>query len=166
MILRQKTREQHEAVEQTPVAKSMADGSISPQWWADWMGAILVIHMNLDPYLPKCLQRTLQLCNDLVQLGIQPRQCPSVMEYGKTLSDPLERGGAQYAFTGAHLMGGSIIHKTLGGRLPATHLEWDNRHDALEAWKPLRDREDLVEPAQRAFVVAMSICEQIEANDA
>lgn len=166
MLLRQNTKEQHEAAEQTAVASAMGNGTISPQWWADWMGALLIIHSNVDPYLSPCLRRTLQLCNDIAELNIQPRHCPAATEYASTLTDSVERGGAEYAFTGAHLMGGAIIHKRLNGRLPATHLEWDDRQTAIEIWKPLRDREDLVEAAQRAFSAAMSICKQIEAHDA
>lgn len=166
MILRESTKPQHDAAEQTLVGASMADGTISPQWWADWLGAVLVIHASIDPYLPECLRRTLQLCNDLDKLGIQPRHCRASLEYALTLSNQKEREGAEYVFTGAHLMGGAIIYKRLGDRLPATHLQWDNRQDAIATWSPLRDREDLIEPAQRAFGAVLNICEQIVAHDA
>lgn len=165
MILRECTREKHHAAERTPVGAAMAAGDISPQWWADWMGAIAIIHMATDPYLPECLRRSTRLCHDLAQLGVQPRHIPAAAEYAATLTDPVEREGATYVFTGAHLMGGAVTHKALGGRLPATHLEWVSRQEAVCEWKPLRDREDLVEAADRAFGAVLAICNTITQLD-
>lgn len=165
MILRKSTQQKHHAAEQTPVGAAMAAGDISAQWWADWMGAILVVHCAIDPYMPDCLQRTLPLCRDLSELGVQPRHCPAAVHYVSTLQTAEQRQGAEYVFTGAHLMGGAVTHRALAGRLPAHHLEWDNRQDAVRAWKPLREREDLIGPAQRAFDCVLQICAQIEAHD-
>lgn len=166
MILRESTKEKHHAAERTPVGASMADGSISEQWWADWMGAITVIHMATDPYLDPKLRRTTRLCNDLAQLGVQPRHIQAAAQYAATLTDSTEREAAAYVFTGAHLMGGAVTHKALRGRLPATHLEWEDRQAAVREWKPLREREDLVEAADRAFGAVLAICNEITAHDA
>lgn len=166
MILRDSTKEKHHAAERTPVGASMANGSISPQWWADWMGAITVIHMATDWYLDPTLRRTTRLCNDLAELKLQPRHIAAAAQYAATLTDPTERAAAAYVFTGAHLMGGAVTHKALRGRLPATHLEWDDRQGAVRTWKPLREREDLVEAANRAFDAVLAICNEITARDA
>lgn len=165
MILKQSTQEKHNQAEQTAVGAAMADGTISAQWWADWMGAILAVHTAIDAYLPDCLQRTVPLCKDLAQLGIQPRYCPAVTEYVATLTDSAQREGAEYVFTGAHLMGGAIIHKRLADRLPTAHLQWSDRSEAIRLWTPLRDRTDLIGPAHRAFAAVINICEQIQAHD-
>lgn len=165
MNLREATRERHHAAEQTPVGAGMAAGDIPAQWWADWIGAITVIHLATDPYLPECMRRTKCLCQDLTELDEQPRHVAAAARYAATLTDPVEREAATYVFTGAHLMGGAVTHKALNGRLPAHHLEWNDRQEAVRAWKPLREREDLAEAADRAFQAVLDICNEITAKD-
>jgi len=163
MSLKDATKTQHHAAERHPVGAAMADGTISPQWWADWLGALFIIHSAIDPFLPDSMRRTKQIAADLAQLNVQPHLSQAAIKYVSDMSDK-KRQAATYVFTGAHLMGGAITAKAVGDRLPTEHLQWDNRKEVVQLWKPLRDRSDLAEESRGAFEAVLKICEEILAN--
>lgn len=163
MNLREATRELHHAAERHAVGAAMSEGAISPQRWSDWLGALLVVHSVLDPNLSPALQRTQLLVRDLNALsGHPPRWCASAARYAAGLHPE----AAAYVFTGAHLMGGAVMARKLGDRLPCGHLAWHDRGSAIKAWEPLRERADLTIPAREAFAAILSIMDEIERHDA
>ena len=162
--LRESTKNLHHAAEQTPLGAAMAQGSISEQWWADWLSALYTIHSTIDYFLPVELRRTHELVQDLFELNVQPRPLHKPSEYILYMNiEDIE--GATYVFTGAHLMGGAITAKAIGDRLPKNHLLWDDRKKVIELWSPLRDRIDLEESANKAFKAVIDICDEIEDLD-
>lgn len=160
MSLREATKDYHHAAERHPVGAAMADGTISAQWWADWLGALFIVHSAIDPGLPEALRRTQQIAEDIAAVGVQPRLNQAALRYALHMTDA-DREAAAYVFTGAHLMGGAITARQVSDRLPTQHLQWEDRQDAVRCWKPLRDRDDLAEPACRAFAAVLAICEDV-----
>lgn len=162
MNLREATQDLHHAAERHPLGAAMADGSISEQWWADWLGALFIIHSTIDPELPTSLRRTVEIARDIAELGIQPNPSRCAMEYVQSLSST---EATAYVFTGAHLMGGAITAGQVGDRLPTHHLQWNDRRESVREWKPWRERDDLAEDARLAFSAVIGICEEITSRD-
>jgi heme oxygenase len=154
------TRELHHRAEQHPVGASMADGSIGPQQWADWLGALLTVHQRIDPHLPAHCRRYSELLLDIRDSNATPRANIAAAEYASSLRDVL---GAAYVFTGAHLMGGAIMARKLGDRLPVHHLTWGDRAEAIAYLRGLRERDDLADEAVRAFAAVIAIMDEIHA---
>lgn len=163
MSLKDATKSQHHSAERHPVGAAMADGSICKEWWADWLGALFIIHSAIDPHLPAPMRRTRQIAADLAALDVQPHLSREALRFVDGMTDA-KREAATYVFTGAHLMGGAITAKTVGERLPTEHLKWENRKEVVQLWKPLRDRADLTEESRGAFDAVLAICEEILAN--
>jgi heme oxygenase len=162
VTLREATRSLHHAAESTPLGAAMADGTMPARWWCDWLGALRVVHRALDPALPPVLARCDELEADLVALlPLQPRPIKPAADYADLLVSEAARLGAAYVFTGAHLMGGAVTERRIGGRLPCAHLRWADRRLALEAWRPLRERADLEAEARAAFAAVLAISEAI-----
>jgi len=161
MELRESTKDLHHRAEKHPIGASMADGTISEQWWVDWISALLTIHNELDLHVLDSMKRCDELSLDLNCCLLIPNYNHAAAEYAKTLSDEYERGGAIYVFTGAHLMGGAVTDKALNGRLPCNHLRWTDRKQTLTDWKPYRDKIELKESANRAFDAVHRILEEI-----
>lgn len=160
--LREATKELHHAAEQTAVGTSMANGTISDQWWSDWLSALYTVHSAIDYYLEPELRRTTQIAQDIYMLNVQCRPLITPAEYVLRL-DERRIKAATYVFTGAHLMGGAITAKALGDRLPKNHLLWGNdRQEVVRKWSPLREQIDLVEYANEAFSAIVDICHEIE----
>jgi heme oxygenase len=157
MILASATKELHHAAERHSVGGSMADGTISEQYWADWLGALWVIHKELDPHLPVVLHRVERLETDLNEMELTPRFIEAAVSY----TDILDPAGAAYVFTGAHLMGGAVMERKLRDRLPCAHLRWDDRQEALRAWRPMRENGDAADAAKAAFAAVISIMDEI-----
>ena len=160
MSLREATKDYHHAAERHPVGAAMADGTISEQWWADWLGALFIVHSAIDPGLPEPLRRTPEIAADIAALGVQPRLNHSAARYAQGMTE-VDREAATYVFTGAHLMGGAITARQVGERLPTHHLQWEDRQAVVKLWKPLRDRDDLADAACRAFAAVLEICEEV-----
>jgi heme oxygenase len=165
MELKSQTKDLHHAAERHPIGQSMANGTITKRWWADWIVALKVIHQVIDQHNPESMHRVQQLEKDLEEVDVLlPTDNFAAIEYAKTLTTPEEIAGATYVFTGAHLMGGAVTAKQLNGRLPSNHLVWEDRKQTMTDWSPLRDRADLVEPAQRAFQAVIYILDEIYVN--
>ena len=149
------------------VGGSMSDGTISAQWWADWLAALYEFHSIIDgPTYVDSLARTLELEVDL-------NGCPAVSRYN-CMADELmhrlddskrHREAARYVLTGAHLMGGAVTKKRIGGRLPTAHLQFGNRRELMEVWKPYRQRVDLTDEAREIFQYLLWIMDEILLND-
>jgi heme oxygenase len=159
------TRDLHHAVEQTAHGRAMADGTVSKQAWADWLEALATIHAHVDEWLPKLLRREDELIEDLVKLP-PARTLHSIESFVAELWQEEMAVGAGYVLTGAHLMGGKLICARLGNRLPAAHLRWASRKEALDAFAPLRQRVDCVDGAIRCFQTLLAVAEEISDNDA
>ena len=163
MDLREATKGLHHAAERHVVGEAMAAGTLSPQRWSDWLGSLLVVHAVLDPHLAEPLRRTTALARDLnVLSGYPPRWCASASRYAVGLHPE----AAAYVFTGAHLMGGAIMARRLGDRLPCSHLAWHDRSTAIKIWEPLRERGDLAIPAREAFAAILNVMDEIVRHDA
>lgn len=160
------TRDLHHAAERHPVGAAMADGSISERWWCDWLGALRVVHAALDPHLPAALHRVHQIDADLaVMAPMQPAVGHAPHLFAGSLTTHLAITGAAYVFTGAHLFGGALTARALGGRLPASHLLWVDRQDALRIWRPMRDAIEAELYACSAFSAVLAIMDGIAGYD-
>lgn len=157
MNLRERTRELHHAAERHPIGAAMAAGDVDAQVWADWLGALLVVHTKLDPMLPPACGRVAALLEDLAG-SPSARPNRAAQGYAEALADPV---GAAYVFTGAHLMGGAVIEKRIAGRLPCAHLRWGDRQAALQAWRPLRECHEREDDARLAFQAVIDIMDEI-----
>ena len=156
------TRELHHKAEAHPVGASMSNGTIDAQSWADWLGALLVVHQRIDPHLPVACRRYSELLTDIRDnVPYAPRYNRAAREYADSLGDVM---GAAYVFTGAHLMGGHLMAQKLGHRLPCAHLRWADRTAALAFLKPLRERDEYAVEAVRAFGAVIAIMDEIHAT--
>jgi heme oxygenase len=159
------TRDLHHAVEQTALGRSMADGTVSAQAWADWLDVLLRLHEEVDEWMPPVLRRAEAVLEDLMELPAARRVDSADLFIAKTWCERTAIG-AGYVVVGAHLMGGAIIAKKIGGRLPTRHLQWGDRKAALLAFKPLRHRADCTDGAVGCFEALLDVCRAIEARDA
>ena len=163
--LKERTKELHHAAEKHPLGQSMADGSMPPRWWADWLGALFIIHSAIDRWMPEALQRVVQIAADVAETQIHPRTNFAALDYARSLDTREKAEGAAYVFTGAHLMGGEITKRNVQDRLPVHHLEWTDRQSVVQTWKPLRERDDLEEHALAAFQAVIDVMDEITNYD-
>lgn len=162
MTLFSLTRDLHHVCEDHPVGASMSRGDINAQWWADWLAALESTHQEVDADAPEPMRCAAELADDLNALGVAPRPNNATDQLAADLrADPHLRVAAQYVLVGAHLMGGQVMRKRIGDRLPTKHLQLDDRRALLAAWKPLRERVDLAEEARHVFRGLYAIMEGI-----
>jgi hypothetical protein len=165
--LRLATRDLHHAAEAHPVGAAMADGTMRPEWWADWLFALWVIHHRMDPFLPIELRRADQLQRDLhasAELVSTIHRSPAAADFSECLRTGEGVAGAAYVFTGAHLMGGAITERAIGTRLPCEHLRWVDRAAAITAWQPYRSDATNEADARAAFSCVLAILDEILGN--
>jgi heme oxygenase len=161
VTLREATKDLHHAAEAHVVGSRMSEGTISPGWWADWVGALRIVHGTLDPCLPEPVQRVRQLDHDLSRCDQPARLNLAALRFAEQLDQPGKITGAAYVFTGAHLMGGAVMERRLGDRLPCAHLRWGDRRAALNAWQPYRTVTDAGDEARTAFMAVLAIMDEI-----
>lgn len=157
------TRDLHHACEQHLVGGSMADGTISKQWWTDWLNALYLIHLQIDGNpSDDDLSRLDELCVDLKASPVEPRYNCVAEELALKLKESEQmRQAARYVITGAHLMGGQVTRKRIAGRLPSAHLHYGNRKTLVEKWSPLRQRVELTKEAREIFQYLLWIMDEI-----
>jgi hypothetical protein len=166
MTLYSLTRDLHHVCEDHPVGAAMSRGDISAQWWADWLNALIAIHQVIDTVAPPPLRFAQALKEDLAESAVPPRPTRSAHHLSATLAgNPYLADAAHYVITGAHLMGGAVMRKSIGDRLPTGHLYPYDRNRVVEDWKPYRDRVDLGEEARQVFRSLIHIMDEIMAND-
>lgn len=163
------TRDLHHAVEQTAFGQAMASGQVSDQAWTDWLQALRVLHMRVDPFAVPILRRANEVMADIVEMhgrGFRPRLLLSPQQFVEQANDEQFCLGAVYVLGGAHVMGGALIAKRLNGRLPTAHLAYNDgdRREAVAAVKALRDRDELAAAARACFSVLIEIGKEIEAR--
>lgn len=158
--LRELTRPAHHAAEQHPVGAAMADGSISADWWSAWCAALLPVHAVLDLHSPSSIHRTAELIADL-SAGPPAQISREALAYARTLTSREAIDGAVYVFTGAHLMGGALIARRIGDRLPTAHLQWQDRRQAITDWSPLRERAELQAHADAGFAAIRRMMDEM-----
>lgn len=171
MALRDDTRDLHHACEQHPVGAAMSDGTVDAQTWTDWLGCLATVHAALDPHVPVDLWRWSRLRLDLDEMrarGFTPRPNAAAETYAAILRprdlpdfNPDAIRAATYVFTGAHLMGGAVMEKRLGERLPCAHLRWDDRRASLDLWRPYRECVGISAQARDAFGAILSMMDEI-----
>jgi hypothetical protein len=160
------TKDLHHACEEHTVGAAMSRGDISEQWWADWLGALHLIHSEIDPEIDKRAQRTRELEMDISECDVAPRPNHAAQRLARDLSQSKKlREAAYYVITGAHLMGGQVMRVTLKGRVPDAHLQIEDRKELVELWSPMRQREDLVEEARSIFSGLLDIMDEILERD-
>lgn len=161
------TRDLHHICEDHPVGAAMSRGDVSEQWWADWLHALYKIHCIIDFDLPPELRCCSRIRDDLHACSLDPRPNTSVNTLCARLrEDENMRVAAHYVLTGAHLMGGQVMRKTIGDNLPTTHLKIDNRKEVLDLWKPYRERVDVAEEAREVFRSLLAIMNEMLDYDA
>ena len=161
MALREDTRDLHHACEQHAVGAAMSDGSVDEQTWTDWLGCLFVVHSFLDYHLPIEMRRVFHVKADLHAMasrGFTPRANNAALEFTAMRMKP---DAAAYVFGGAHLMGGAVMEKRLGDRLPCEHLRWYDRRAAIDVWRPMRERDDLTQPARDTFAAILEMMDEI-----
>jgi heme oxygenase len=154
------TRDLHHACEEHPVGAAMSSGKPPMIWYAAWVKALLQIHSFVDPHAPKCIQRTERLMQDVNDTG-NSDEIAAANDYIRTLDSSNALSGALYVLTGAHLMGGEIMRRRLEG-YPTSHLEWEDRKEALAELQLLRTRGDLGQEARECFVALLSVMDEIQ----
>jgi heme oxygenase len=163
------TRDLHHAVEQTAFGQAMASGQVSEQAWTDWLQALRVLHMRVDPFAAPVLRRADEVMDDIIEMhgrGFKPRLLLSPQRFVDQANDEQFCLGAVYVLGGAHVMGGALIAKRVAGRLPTAHLVYNDgdRREAVAAVKALRDRNELAAAARACFSVLIDIGNEIEAR--
>lgn len=163
MSLYEATTDLHHDAEQHPWGQRMAQGEISRSEYADWLGALTEIHVELDRHLPPYLQRGGELLLDAAAtLPDMPRPIEAAMELADTLTDPVSIGGAAYIFCGAHLRGGAVIRKRMEPKgFSCHHLRFIEAKAANSWLVALRPHMELVPGARRAFEGIIRIMDDI-----
>lgn len=161
MELKKETKDLHHSAEKHPIGASMADGTISAEWWAEWINALITIHVIIDPFNHPSMHRVKELQADYDKLDIKCEPNQAAEDYILTLINQKAIDGATYVFTGAHLMGGAMTARALQGRLPSQHLEWKDRKETMRYWNPLRSDVGLKDEANRAFKAVIDILDEI-----
>jgi len=161
------TRDLHHACEMHLVGGAMSDGTIPSQWWADWLSALYEFHSIMDgPEESDELSRCMELEVDLKACSAIPRYNRMADELVLELEESERmREAGRYVLTGAHLMGGAVTKKRIGGRLPTAHLQFGNRKELMRVWKPYRQRIDLTDEARLIFQYLLWIMDEILLND-
>lgn len=157
------TRDLHHACEMHLVGGAMSDGTISAQWWTDWLRALYQFHSIIDGSEESDdLSRCLELEVDLKACTPSPRyNCMADELMVKLDESERMREAGRYVLTGAHLMGGAVTKKRIGGRLPTAHLHFGNRKDLMKVWTPYRERIDLTDEARTIFQYLLWIMDEI-----
>jgi hypothetical protein len=163
------TRDLHHAVEQTALGRAMADGSVSEQDWADWLLALFIIHSFVDKKAPPVLRRTVQVRRDIEfmqERGVWSTVTSAPWKFTQGLQDDNDFEGAIYVLAGAHVMGGALIRKRIGDRLPSEHLFFDEdaRRGAVAEVRLFRDRPELAQGARNCFQALLDTAREIEAG--
>ena len=161
------TRDLHHACEKHAVGGAMSDGSISKQWWADWLQALYQIHLEIDGDREEdMLSRVKELEVDIKGSLAEPRSNASADLLQHLLrSSEKHRLAARYVITGAHLMGGQVTRQRIAGKLPCAHLHYGNRKELMNYWSPLRERVDLTDEARDIFQNLLYIMDDIVKMD-
>jgi len=154
------TRDLHHACEEHDVGSAMASGKPPLQWYTDWVKALFEIHSVIDEHYPVSINRTDRLKLDLEKLE-QPNDLMASKEYAESLKSEKDIAGAAYVLTGAHLMGGEVMRRRLID-YPTSHLEWDDRKEALKELNTLRSREDVIQEARNCFGALLKIMDEIK----
>ena len=167
MELRQVTQDLHHACERHPIGQALANGTVTDQQYADWLLVQLRIHEAIDPHLAPELERASAMQADIDTLDIVPHESRMAEAYAETLTYDAARAGAAYVMVGAHLMGGAMIARAVGDRLPHDHIpKGEERQTMLRAWRPLRERADLANEAVRCFGALLASMEEIRQKTA
>ena len=138
----------------------MSSGKPSMIWYAAWIKALLQIHSFVDRHAPKSIHRTERLMQDNSSAG-DVVELVAANDYIRTLDNPNALSGALYVLTGAHLMGGEIMRRRLEG-YPTSHLEWEDRKEALAELQVLRTRGELGPEARACFAALLSVMDEIQ----
>jgi hypothetical protein len=141
----------------------MSSGSPPKQWYADWVAVLEAVHAATDHLLPDIAKREKACSTDLWALHLDGVHgwCPTPTEEWALALDGDEAWGAVYVTVGAHLFGGEIMRRRLEG-YPTAHLQWKDRPAVLEWFKPLRQREELAEPARACFAELLKAMDFIQ----
>jgi len=166
MTLHSLTRDLHHVCEDHKVGASMSRGDIGEQWWADWLECLKLIHEVIDQKATDNLKCYDAIVQDIKYSSKVPRRNHAAEQLAKELKENDDLvDAAQYVITGAHLMGGAVMKKAIGDRLPKNHLAKSNREAIVNDWLPYRDRVDLGEEARHVFRSLIKIMDEIVEND-
>lgn len=154
------TRDLHHKAERHPCGKAMADGSISAEGWADWLGALCTIHLCLDPHMDTALHRVNQIATDMHKHGVSPKPITAAYRLAGYI-DSETANGVGYIFAGAHLRGGAVIRRRMPW--PCSHLTFTDARAADVAVKALREDVTAAEAARHTFEAIIAIMDEVRA---
>lgn len=165
--LHKATRDLHHAVEQTSFGMAMASGRVSSEAWTTWLKALYEIHSVVDRWAPVSLQRSKEVEADLLEMhkrGFKEVSLQSPTIFANSITEEQKALGAVYVLGGAHVMGGAIIRNRMNGRLPCSHITYEDedRRNAVAAVKSLRDSIQLADYARDCFSTLLLTCQEIE----
>lgn len=161
------TTELHHSAELHPFGQRMATGTLTRAEWANWLGAMLQIHLALDPYLPPSLKRAHDLQMDLAEmLPLRAEFSPVAAGIVAALTDVELIGGLCYILSGANLKGGQVIRKRIEPLgFPCHHLTFLSETAAADKWlKQLREVPALAKGAQDAFAAVLVLMTEIDSE--
>lgn len=156
----EETRDLHHACEQHIVGRAMSLGNPPKPWYAEWLKALHQIHSVVDLHMPGILGRVDRLQNDIDEMGFHVEGLAAADRYVASLHTEQAIAGAAYVLTGAHLMGGEIMRRRLE-RFPTSHLEWDDRKEAIAILQQYRTRDDITQEARNCFQALLEVMDEI-----
>jgi len=158
------TRDMHHACEAHPVGARMAKADVTPQEWADWLGAFRVLHSVIDRTLPLHMARDAVLAADLALL---PAANPvsAALRFAADLAEQNDRVGAGYVLHGAHRSGGRMMAPRLAAfGLPCAHISYPDQAAAQEWVRLARERGDAAPQARKTFECLLAVMDEIKAR--
>lgn len=163
MNLFEATREMHHACEAHPVGQRMFRGDVTRQEWADWLGAMQVLHRIVDRAVPDHMARDAALAADLAMLP-PARPSRAALQFAVHLT-ATDCGGAAYVLHGAHRSGGRVLAPKMVKRgLPTAHTCYRDP-DAAQAWVvEARARDEWTHVARQTFKCLLAVMDEIERN--
>lgn len=158
------TRDLHHACERHAVGQRMLAGQVTPQEWADWLAAYYVIHLVIDRSLPGHFARQPYLLADFAALP-PPRLPLAASAYAAGLRGARDILGACYVLHAAHRRGGRAKAEVMrGAGLSTRHIVYEHEGEVEAFVRGLRDRDDLIAPAQAAFAAMLATMDEIAAR--
>lgn len=162
MTLYDRTKDLHHACEAHPLGAAMVNGSVTPQEWADWLWAMRVLHLVVDPSLPRQMERHGALTSDLSLLPMA-NPSPVALQFAATLAGgcaPVT--GAAYVLHGAHRSGGRVLAPKMAKRgLPTNHTAYREPED-VRVWLGIaRADTDAADQARATFGCLLAVMGEI-----
>lgn len=161
MTLFNATRHLHHACEEHPVGARMANGTCTPQEWADWLWAFRELHRVVDTTLPPHMVREQVLTADLSVLP-EANPSPAAIRFALSLLG-VEVVGAAYVLHGAHRSGGRVMAPKMAKRgFPTLHTCYRDATAVREWIDSVRGEMSASDQASATFGCLLEVMGEIE----